>query len=105
MREDAMYEASMTLEFSGPIWHWRGPAPYYFVTIPEAQSQEIKAISELVTYGWGVIPVHVQIGDTEWKTSLFPKAGLYLVPLKDAIRKAEQLKEGDEVTIRLEVRW
>jgi len=95
----------MQLEFSGPVWQWRGPAPYYFVTIPEAQSQEIKAIAELVTYGWGVIPVHAQIGKTEWKTSLFPKDGLYLVPLKDAIRKAEALTEGDEVVIQLEIRW
>lgn len=100
-----METASMNFEFSGKIFQWRGPAPFYFVAIPEEQSQEIKAISDLVTYGWGVIPVHVQIGKTEWKTSLFPKAGLYLVPLKDAIRKAEELKEGDEVTIRLEIRW
>ena len=95
----------MELEFEGKIFYWRGPAPYYFVTVPEEQSHNIKAIASLVTYGWGVIPVQVRIGDTEWKTSLFPKDGLYLVPLKDAIRKAEELKEGDEIIIRLEIRW
>ncbi len=60
--------------------------------------------SGLVTYGWGVIPVHVRIGKTEWQTSLFPKDGRYLVPLKDSVRKAENLDEGDNVTIQLEVR-
>lgn len=97
--------ASMNIEFTGKIWHWRGPSPYYFVTVPAEQSSEIRAISNLVTYGWGVIPVHARIGETEWKTSLFPKNGLYLVPLKDAIRKAEGLAEGDVVTIWLEIRW
>jgi hypothetical protein len=57
-----------------------------------------------VTYGWGVIPVHVKIGKTEWTTSLFPKDGRYLVPIKSSVRKAENLAEGDDVTIRLEVR-
>jgi hypothetical protein len=94
----------MVIEFNGKIWFWRGPAPWFFVTVPEPQSRDLKAISGLVTYGWGVIPVHVQIGKTAWRTSLFPKEGLYLVPIKASVRKAENLEEGDHVTIRLEVR-
>lgn len=91
----------MDIEFTGTIWYWRGPSPFFFVTVPEAHSRDIKAISNAVTYGWGVIPVQVQIGTTEWKTSLFPKDNLYLVPIKVSVRKAEQLEEGDEVTLRL----
>ena len=94
----------MNIEFDGKIWYWRGPAPWYFVTVPAEQSRDLKAILGLVTYGWGMIPVTVRIGQTEWKTSLFPKDGRYLVPLKDSVRKAEQLEEGDKVTVRLEVR-
>jgi Domain of unknown function (DUF1905) len=93
----------MSLEFSGEIWEWRGPAPWYFVTVPEEQSQVIKAVSKLVTYGWGVIPVRVQIGETTWKTSLFPKDEAYLVPIKASVRKAESLEEGQTVTVQLEV--
>ena len=58
----------MKIEFSGEIWFWRGPAPWFFITVPEQPSGEIKEISNLVTYGWGVIPVRVRI-DTpcgEW---------------------------------------
>ena len=94
----------MIIEFSGKIWFWRGPAPWFFVTVPEEQSRDIKAISGIVTYGWGVIPAIVRIGKTEFKTSLFPKDGRYLVPIKASVRKAENLEEGDKVTIRLEVR-
>lgn len=94
----------MHLEFTGEIWYWRGPAPWFFVTVPEEQSQDIKAISNLVTYGWGVIPVHVRIGRTEYTTSLFPKDGRYIVPIKVSVRRAEGLEQGDTVTVRLEVR-
>ena len=94
----------MIIEFSGKIIFWRGPAPWFFVTVPAKQSGDIKEISRLVTYGWGVIPVHVRIGKTEWKTSLFPKDGRYLVPIKASIREAEHLEDGDKVTVRLEVR-
>lgn len=93
----------MRIEFSGPIWYWRGPAPFFFVTVPEEDSRELKAVSGAVTYGWGMIPVTARIGATTWKTSLFPKEGRYLVPLKDAVRRAEGLGEGDEVAVVLEV--
>lgn len=94
----------MNIEFNGKIWFWRGPAPFYFVTVPAEQSRGLKAISGVVTYGWGMIPVHVRIGRTEWTTSLFPKDGLYIVPIKANVRKAENLQEGDNVSVRLEVR-
>jgi hypothetical protein len=91
----------MDLEFSGEIIHWRGPAPFHFVTVPDEQSAEIEAVSSMVTYGWGVIPVNVRIGRTEFKTSLFPRGELYLVPIKDAVRRAEGLVLGDEVMVQL----
>jgi hypothetical protein len=93
----------MIIEFNGEIWYWRGPAPWFFVTVPEKQSSDLKEISVSVTYGWGVIPVQVRIGKTDWQTSLIPKDGRYLVPIKASVRKAENLEEGDKVTVRLEV--
>lgn len=93
----------MNIEFNGKIWFWRGPAPWFFVTIPTSQGDDIKAISDLVTYGWGVIPVHVRIGKTKWQTSLFPKDGSYVVPIKASVRKTEHLEEGDLVTVHLEI--
>jgi hypothetical protein len=94
----------MNFEFSGKLIFWRGPAPWFFVTVPAKHSREIKAVSNLVTYGWGVIPVHVRIGKTEFQTSLFPKDGRYLVPIKASVRKAEKLEKGDKVSLRLEIR-
>jgi hypothetical protein len=94
----------MEIEFDGTIWFWRGPAPWFFVTVPAEQSRDLKAISSLATYGWGVIPVQVQIGSTRWETSLFPKDDLYLVPIRANVRRAENLDEGDTVTVRLEVK-
>jgi len=91
----------MDLTFTGEVWHWRGPSPYYFVTVPEDESGLIESVSATVSYGWGVIPVQAMIGDTEWRTSLFPRAGLYALPLKDAVRRAEDIEEGGTVAVRL----
>jgi hypothetical protein len=93
----------MDLEFSGDVWYWRGPAPYHFVTVPEAESRHLRAVSAAVTYGWGMIPVRAWIGGTAWTTSLFRKDGQYVVPVKDAVRRAEGLDVGDLATVRLRV--
>lgn len=93
----------MDLEFSGEIWFWRGPAPWHFVTVPVEECLALEAASRFVSYGWGVIPVAAQIGQTRWTTSLFPKDGRYLVPVKTQVRRAEGLDLGDTVTVRLTV--
>ena len=93
----------MDMEFSGEVWSWRGPAPYHFVSVPEDECGVIESTAAMVSYGWGMIPVAVRIGDTDWTTSLWPKDGRYIVPLKDKVRKAERIELGDTVTVRLTV--
>src|SRR5215470_10441662 len=102
-RQPTKQASCLHFEFSGAIWYWRGPSPYHFLTVPEAQSKELKAIVHLVTYGWGMIPVQARIGSTRFTTSLFHKDGLYVLPIKDSVRKAEGVEEGDQVTARIEV--
>jgi hypothetical protein len=91
----------MNLKFSSEVIYWRGPAPFYFVPVPEEQSLKIKAEAARLTYGWGVIPVSVKVGKTEFTTSLFPKNGRYLVPIKNVVRVAENLEVDDRVTVSL----
>lgn len=93
----------MELEFRGEIIHWRGPAPFYFIPVPEAECAQLEAAAAMVSYGWGVIPVTARIGATTWTTSLFPKDGGYLVPVKADVRRAEGLEEADETLVRLTV--
>jgi hypothetical protein len=89
------------LAFDGEIWFWKGPAPWHFVTVPDPQAAELEAASAYVTYGWGMVPARVTIGATTWETSLWPKDGGYVVPLKAAVRRAERLEVGDPVTVEL----
>jgi hypothetical protein len=98
------YSDRMELRFSGEIWFWRGPAPWHFVTVPDEQCREIAAAAPMVSYGWGCIPATARIGDTAWRTSLFPKDGRYLVPVRTDVRRAERVELGDTVTIRLTIR-
>ena len=93
----------MELEFSGELWFWRGPAPWRFVSVPEDDCQQLEATSAFVSYGWGMIPVDARIGETGWKTSLWPKDGGYIVPVKADVRRAEGIDVGDLVVVRLAV--
>jgi len=63
----------------------------------------LRAIAPIVSYGWGVIPARVRIGETDFATSLFPRDGGYLVPIKDTVRARERLGEGDVVELHLSV--
>lgn len=91
------------LEFEGVVWEWRGPVPYHFVSVPEDECVELADVAALVSYGWGMIPVTVAVGDTTITTSLWPKDGGYVVPLKDTLRAAEGIALGDVVAVRLSV--
>lgn len=94
----------MDLDFTGEIWFWRGPAPFYFITVPDAECLILKDEWMFASYGWGMIPVIARIGDSEWDTSLFPKDGRYILPVKAAIREAEQVDEGDAPLVKMSIR-
>jgi hypothetical protein len=91
----------MKLSFSGELVSWRGPAPYVFVPIPEEASRNLAKLAGGLSYGWGVIPVQAKIGKTEWMTSIMPRDGLYLVPIKLAVQRQERIAVGDMVEISL----
>jgi len=89
--------------FDGEVWFWRGPAPWHFAAVPPEVCETLAASAAHVSYGWGMIPVNARIGKTRWRTSLFPKDGRYLVPLKTSVRTAEGIELGDIVTVHLHV--
>ncbi|MFE3639031.1 DUF1905 domain-containing protein [Streptomyces cellostaticus] len=94
----------MELVFDGRVIEWRGPSPFHFVAVPEDESADIRQIASAVTYGWGVVPVDARIGGSGFSTSLFPRDGGYLLPLKKAVRVSQGLSAGDEVTVTMTVR-
>ena len=92
----------MELEFSGEIVEWRGPAPYFFVSLPPEEAEMIDDIKAEVAY-WGVIPVTARLGDTEFTTAMFPREETFFLPLKASVRRAEAVGLGDVVDVRLSV--
>jgi Domain of unknown function (DUF1905) len=93
----------MEWTFEAEVFQWRGPAPHFFVATPEHVDDYLHDHAVRLTYGWGVIPARVHIGDTEVTTSLIPRDGRYLVPLKVALRRPEGIDDGDVVRLRLSV--
>ena len=94
----------MKFEFESKVIEWRGPAPFYFATTPDSITHELETSAGHLSYGWGCIPVDVTIGNTTFYTALIPREGTYFVPLRAAVRKAEQIELGSSQKIRLAVR-
>lgn len=93
----------MEIEFSGEVIEWRGPAPYFYAVVPPDAAEVIHELAPMLTYGWGVVPARVTIGRVTWTTSLFPKDGGYLVPLRAAERTRARVRLGDHPSVVLEL--
>ena len=91
----------MEVSFAAALWEWRGPAPFFWVTLPRDAYEQLSEEAEEASYGWGAVPVRVRIGATTWETSLIPKDGSYAVPIKHAVRRAEGIGAGDVVDLAL----
>ena len=93
----------LSFEITGTVIEWRGPAPFYFLPTPQEVTEEIELYKRELSYGWGVIPAKVTIGQITIATSLIPRDGSFFIPLKDAIRRPNQIQPGDEVSLLLEL--
>lgn len=89
------------ITFTADVWQWRGPAPYYFLTVPEPECALLRDVAEEISYGWGMVPVKVRLGHSEWETSLWPKDGGYVLPLRAVVRRSEGLEEGEPATVQV----
>ncbi|MDO5494110.1 MAG: DUF1905 domain-containing protein, partial [bacterium] len=89
----------MEITFTAELFEWRGPAPFYWLALGEAASDEVGDRAAAATYGWGAIPVRVRIGGTEWETSLLPRDGGYVLPVKKMVRQREGVDLGDSVEV------
>jgi hypothetical protein len=91
------------LGFSAPVVEWRGPSPFFFAAVPGEHVGEIHYAASIASYGWGCVPVEASANGIAFTTSLFPREGGYLVPLKAAVRKAAAIDVGEEVALRLRI--
>ena len=91
------------LTFTALVFEWRGPAPHHFVAVPEGESAMLAAVSKAVTYGWGMIPVEVEVSGSQRTTALWPRQGGYVVPLRADLRRETGISTGDLVTVTIRV--
>jgi len=100
----------MIYVFEAPVWLYSAAegGAWRFITVPVDVSAGLKALGGPARgqrRGWGMIRVTVTIGQTRWRTSVFPDktSGGFLLPLKAAVRKAENLGVGDVARVTLEL--
>jgi acetylornithine deacetylase/succinyl-diaminopimelate desuccinylase-like protein len=102
MRSDE--DAVARFRFDAEIIHWRGPSPFFFAPAPADQVEALRQAARVATYGWGVVPVEAAIGGVTFRTSLFPKDGTFLVPIKAEVRRKANITAGDTISIELTIR-
>lgn len=100
---DETEDAAAPMAFDATVITWRGPSPFFFAPIPADLAPEVARRAKLATYGWGVVPVEAEIAGVAFRTSLFPKDGGYLLPLKDAVRRQAAITAGDAITVTMRV--
>lgn len=98
----------LSFNFTGKCWLWQGKGTWYFITLPQDKSEEIKFFSDnnsAKKRGWGAVKVIASIGSTDWETSIFPykKEQAYILPLKAEIRKKEKIIQNTDVTVKLKI--
>lgn len=97
-------DAFAKIAFQAEVIHWRGPSPFFFAPVPKDQVEAVRQAARDASYGWGVVPVAARIGEVDFETSLFPKDGGYLLPLKDAVRRKTGVTAGDTIAVEMAVR-
>ena len=93
----------LQLSFHTTLIEWRGPAPFVYAPVPLEHASKIEQVKKQGSYGWGVIPVMAEIGGTAFTTSLFPRDGTYLLPVKLAVRKKNGITVGDAVAVTIAI--
>jgi hypothetical protein len=93
------------ITITGALWLWAGEGgSWHFISVPEAQSAELRAESLLRRGGFGSVKVEATIADVTWRTSVFPqKSGGYILPVKKEVRCRAGIAAGDDVTVRLDL--
>ena len=91
--------------FRAELRQYEGPGAWYFVSLPPDIADDIRAKFGPQASGFGSVKVEVAVGSTRWATSLFPDStrGTYLLPIKKAVRVAENLEPGDMATVNLRI--
>jgi hypothetical protein len=103
---------SDSIHYLAKLWRWQGPegtAAWHFLILDGAAGEAIAAHEAMrrlefgSARGFGSVKVQAQIGETRWATSAFPSKSHdgYLLPVKLAVRKAEDLAAGDLVAVEL----
>jgi hypothetical protein len=97
----------VVVDFDAELWIWdaRRADSWTFVSLPAEASEEIRELADGPRRGFGSVRVKVTIGGSTWRTSIFPDGarGVYVLPVKRAVRRAESLDAGDVAAVTVEL--
>lgn len=94
-----MVSSGVKYDFNSVCWQHSATGGWYFISLPQDLSIEIRELFGKHEEGWGRLKASAKIGSSEWKTSIWfdTKRNTYVLPLKAEIRKKERIELEDEV--------
>ena len=101
-----------TLHLTTPLIRWEGDrGTYHLVSIKGEHAETIAMHARIeklelgTRRGFGSVKVMARIGDTQWKSSVFPqdKSTEWFLLVSKKVMKAEDIVKGDEVDLELEL--
>ncbi len=98
-----MINGQIKYEFAAAPWQYKAPGGWYFVSVPEDVSKEIRENLKWQEEGWGRLKITAEIGSTRWKTAIWfdTKRNTYLLPLKADVRKKEKIESGNDIDVNI----
>lgn len=99
------YPGYRCFEVKAKVWIYPGEAAWHFVTLPKKVAKALNDRFEYLKKGFGSLRVEVTVGETSWKTSVFPDktSGSFVLPLKARVRKKEGIEVGKSIALTIEV--
>ena len=96
---------SARFDFRATLWEFNGPASWYFLTLPQDMSAQIRGLTAGMRNSFGTLRVIATIGAATWRTSIFAdtKRQAFLLPVKAVVRKKQRLSAGDDVAVSIEI--
>ncbi len=93
----------LEIAFTAEVVSWRGPAPHVFLAVPAESVDAVRHAAREASYGWGCVPVSASANGVDFTTSLFPKDGGYMLPLKLKVRQQADISVGDMVSVVMRI--
>lgn len=96
---------NITYGFQAKLWQHSSEGGWYFVSVPEDLSLDIREHLQQFEEGWGRLKAKAELRQYSWETAIWfdTKRNTYLLPIKADVRRKFNLKIDEELDLKIHV--